>query len=154
MTKHKHIWIWIALGLAILWIWGQSLLPESASAEESGWVMTHLVNPVAEFLFGSKLSHNTVRKLAHVAEFTALGLLLYPVARLIKPKFSLLIALGAGFLTAFLDETLQIVSSRGPMIADVWIDLIGVALGTGLCFLGYLISDRRKKQSDRGRKHA
>ena len=34
------------------------------------------------------------------------------------------------FAVAFLDETIQIFTGRGPMIQDVWIDLSGAALGS------------------------
>ena len=34
-----------------------------------------------------------------------------------------------GLVAAFLDETIQIFSGRGSDIRDVWIDLIGIALG-------------------------
>ena len=35
----------------------------------------------------------------------------------------------ACFTVAFLDKSIQILSGRGAMIQDVWVDLIGVCIG-------------------------
>lgn len=40
-----------------------------------------------------------------------------------------------GFIAAFIDESIQLLSGRGAMIQDVWIDLTGVAAGFLLCRL-------------------
>ena len=42
----------------------------------------------------------------------------------------LLNVLFSGFTVAFFDETIQIFSGRGPMIADMWIDLGGFVCGS------------------------
>ena len=33
-------------------------------------------------------------------------------------------------IVAFLDETIQIFSGRGPMVSDIWIDLAGGVFGS------------------------
>lgn len=33
------------------------------------------------------------------------------------------------FTVAFLDESIQILSGRGSLISDIWVDLIGVVIG-------------------------
>ena len=33
------------------------------------------------------------------------------------------------FFVAFIDETIQIFSGRGPQIRDVWVDLLGASIG-------------------------
>ena len=107
----------------LLFIWGQSLLPQSLSAEESGWFTTHIINPLLG-LFGLSADNGLVRKLAHVSEYAALSFLLALLFRgSVKRLFPL------GFSAAFLDESIQILSNRGAMIQDVWIDLLGVLLG-------------------------
>lgn len=37
-----------------------------------------------------------------------------------------------GFTLAFLDESLQVITGRGALVTDIWIDLIGVVLGMGI----------------------
>ena len=49
-----------------------------------------------------------------------------------------------GLLAAFLDETLQIFSGRGSMVADVWLDFAGVVFGVAVITLGRWIVGQRK----------
>ena len=59
--------------------------------------------------------------------------------------------LGAGLLTAVIDETIQLfVEGRAGMIADVWIDFGGVVTGT-LIMLGFyaVVRSRKKKKGDK-----
>ena len=118
----KRIVLLTVTGLAIAFIFVQSLLPKSISAGESGWLADHMVNPFLR-LFGVDLfGDHIARKIAHVAEFSVLAFLLTFCFRGQIAKSA-----GAGFLTAFLDESL--LSDRGALISDVWIDLIGIAIG-------------------------
>jgi glycopeptide antibiotics resistance protein len=120
----KRIVLLIVTGLVIAFIFVQSLLPKSVSAGESGWLAEHVVNPLLR-LFGVDLfGDHIARKIAHVAEFSVLAFLLTFCFRGQIAKSA-----GAGFLTAFLDESLQLLSDRGALISDVWIDLIGIAIG-------------------------
>lgn len=132
----------IATGLVMALIFLQSLLPQRVSAQESGWFTEYIVNPLLR-LFGVELQGDSViRKIAHVTEFAVLSVLLVFCFRGRIEKSA-----GVGFTTAFLDESIQLLSDRGALISDVWIDLIGVAAGT---LLGWLIfrsiRRRRKKQ--------
>ena len=116
--------ILIALTAAmLLFIWGQSLLPQDVSAQESGWFTVHILNPILGW-FGMTADRVIVRKLAHVTEYAVYAFL---VTLYFDGKAKRVFPIG--FLTAFSDETVQIFSKRGPMIADVWIDLLGVAIG-------------------------
>ncbi len=126
---------------ALLFIWGQSLLPRELSAEESGWFTTHIINPLLG-LFGLSVKGALVRKLAHVTEYTILSILLTLLFR-----GSLRHVLTVGFSAAFLDESIQILSKRGAMIQDVWIDLIGILIGYGLATLAMLIWGKRGRDS-------
>lgn len=133
----KRIVLLIVTALVVLFIFGQSILPQSVSADESGWVLNKLINPLLN-LFGLKpMTHHTVRKLAHVLEFTVLAFLLVPLWNSI-PK-----ACFTGFTVAFLDESLQLLTARGAQLQDVWIDLLGVAVGTLLAWLLRLLVRRR-----------
>ena len=120
----RRIVLWIVTVLMLAFIFGQSLLPQDVSAEESGWILNNILNPVLNALGLGSLSHQTTRKLAHVAEFTALSALLVFCFRGSFAK-----AFSGGFVAAFLDESLQLLTARGARLQDVWIDLIGVLSG-------------------------
>lgn len=133
----------IALTVAmLLFIWGQSLLPRELSAEESGWFTTHIINPLLG-LFGLSVKGALVRKLAHVTEYTMLSILLTLLFRgNVKRVLSL------GFAAAFLDESIQILSKRGAMIQDVWIDLLGVLIGYILTAVPMRLRRNRNSKQD------
>ncbi len=136
--KRRTILAVIAI-LVLLFIWGQSLLSVSDSATESGWLRDKLVNPMLRLIGLGPISNRTVRKLAHVAEFFMLSLFTTLFMRG-RAAHAFLIC----FAVAFLDETIQLLSRRGASVRDVWIDLIGTAIGTAL---GWAIT-RRKRKTD------
>ena len=139
----KRIALLIATGLMLAFIFGQSLLPPRVSAEESGWLTEKILDPLMQQFGFSPITHHAVRKIAHVAEFAILSVLLVFCFRgqIIK-------AVGAGFTAAFLDESIQLLSGRDAMIADVWIDLIGIAAGLLLgCLLFFAIIRRKKERN-------
>ncbi len=136
--SHRPLTVLIILTLAL--IWGHSLLGREASSEESGFVM-ELLEPVLEMVVGEgNVTEFLVRKLAHFTEFFVLGLELLTFFAYRKPLFpqAFLFALTHGFFAAFLDETIQIFSGRGPMIQDVWLDVSGFAVGS-LLILGIMV---------------
>jgi VanZ family protein len=136
--SHRPLTVLILLTLAL--IWGHSLLGREASSEESGFVM-ELLEPVLEMVVGEgNVTEFLVRKLAHFTEFFVLGLEVLTFFAYRKPLFpqAFLLALTHGFFAAFLDETIQIFSGRGPMIQDVWLDVSGFAVGASL-MLGIMV---------------
>lgn len=140
--SHKRIALLIITGLVLVFIFGQSLLPQSISAKESGWFTDHILRPVFR-LIGIELHGDAaVRKFAHVAEFTTLSVLLVFCfyGQMVKST-------GVGFTAAFLDESIQLLSGRGALISDVWIDLIGVAAGSLLGYLLFRIIRRSQEMS-------
>lgn len=137
----KRIALLIATGLMLLFIFVQSLLPQSVSAEESGWFTDKVIDPLLGLLGLPPASHHTIRKLAHVAEFAILSLLL---ALCFHGKIGR--SAGAGFAAAFADESIQLLSGRGASVADIWIDLIGIAIGS---FVGYLIVRTMRRRTER-----
>lgn len=142
----KRIALLIATGLMFVFIFGQSLLPQSVSAEESGWFSENVLNPLLHFFGFKPLPQNVIRKIAHVTEFAILSVLLVLCfyGRMI-PGFCV------GFTAAFLDESIQLLSGRGALISDVWIDLIGVVFGS---ILGCLIVRMRIGRSKRRQRRA
>jgi len=144
--SHRPLTVLIILTLAL--IWGHSLLGREASSEESGFVM-ELLEPVLEMVVGEgNVTEFLVRKLAHFTEFFVLGLELLTFFAYRKPLFpqAFLLALTHGFFAAFLDETIQIFSGRGPMIQDVWLDVSGFAVGASL-MLGIMVWTKHRKNN-------
>ena len=123
----KRMGLCVALLVAILiFIWGNSLLPGEISGAFSRWVGQLLG------MSGTGTGGGRLRKLAHFTEFCALGMCLrWLFGMLLHSKLRpLLLPLGAGFLAACIDETIQMfVPGRGPGIKDVGIDTAGVAVG-------------------------
>ena len=135
----KRIALLIATGLMLAFIFGQSLLPPRVSAEESGWLMDKVLNPLLKLLGLGPITNHFIRKIAHITEFAILSILLTFCfhGQVIKSA-------GIGFVTAFLDESIQLLSGRGALITDVWIDLIGVAAGSLIGLLAFRAIRRRK----------
>ena len=123
----KRMRLCVALLIAnLIFIWGNSLLPGEISGAFSRWVGQLLG------MSGTGTGGGRLRKLAHFMEFCALGMCLrWLFGMLLQSKRRpLLLPLGAGFLTACMDETIQMfVPGRGPGIKDVGIDTAGVAVG-------------------------
>ncbi len=122
--KQRKILPFAMFFLILVFIWGQSILPPSASDSQSHWIASYLVK-----WFGNDVDYvnHIVRKCAHFTEFAALGAVSFWLYG--KRKWGYVLAGMIGFGCAFLDETIQIFSSRGPAISDVWLDLSGVLAG-------------------------
>ena len=141
--------LWLVGTAAMLaGIFIQSLLPPAVSGAESGWVaelfgrIFGAQSAVGRFLI------TYVRKLAHVAEYAVLGLLVCKTAscyRLCGSRRTSVCLCFLGFFVGFLDESLQILSRRGPAIADVWLDAAGFAVGYLCLFFLLRGVERRSK---------
>lgn len=87
-----------------------------------------------------------LRKIAHAAEFAALGMeLTLLIFDKLKAKLSDLILSGLG--AALIDETIQLfISGRSGQIKDVWIDFGGFIVGVLLVLIiaGFIRSHKRK----------
>ena len=128
----------VLLVLNILFVWGNSLLPGSASAAFSGWVKDILRAVFSITSSNPSAGHGLLRKLAHFTEFACLGALLTSIFVLWHKPVGW--ALLCGFLVACVDETIQrFVPDRGPSFVDVLIDTAGVCVGVGAFLVGYAI---------------
>ena len=136
--NRKQIWIIVAIILLLAFIWGQSMLPVKSSGSESRWLLKQVINPALKALGLKPMTHNTLRKCAHVFEYTILAL-----AASFVWRGKIVGLMGAGMFVALCDETVQIFSRRGSLVKDIWIDMIGIVLGT---LLGWLLT-RRKRRS-------
>ncbi|HSK68330.1 MAG TPA: VanZ family protein [Candidatus Limnocylindria bacterium] len=104
-----------------------SMMPGDLSGRQSA-----LVQRLIYRLTGLRLDETVVRKVGHFAEYAALGAFAgLALAQLKRTRWAAAKVVLAGFVAAFLDETLQIFTGRGPAIVDVWIDTLGVAFGLG-----------------------
>lgn len=132
--KEKKTTIFIIL--TILWIcviWGHSLMPAVASANESSYFLDLLaaIFPIKDMDLGMTL----IRKLAHFTEYAILAILLtVDFHNLVKDKVSKVIfPLFSGLLTAQIDETIQLfVEGRSGQVTDVWIDFAGVCFAAAI----------------------
>ena len=129
--------LYITFALSLIVVWGQSCLNQEESTVNSDMVLD-MVTSVDEMKNGSSDQVHMydnytriVRKIAHVVEYSAVGFQLMGIL-LLRGKKKLkhyLMCLYGGLTVAFIDESIQILSSRGPLISDVWIDLGGITLG-------------------------
>lgn len=125
----------------LAFIWGNSLLPGELSGAFSDWVKS-LLEGLLSAGPEESLGGGLLRKAAHFAEFTALGMCLGWLFGMLqmKPWFPF----ASGVLAAAVDETIQrFVPDRGPSIRDVCIDSCGVLAGIVLLYLGHTYLKRR-----------
>ena len=138
----------IIILVTVIFIWGHSMFSKEVSSGESSIALA-ILRPVLEIFAGKgNVTEYLVRKLAHFSEYAVLGgelgYLMFGIICFIRKSQSnpLVMAVKSFWLgelavlvTAFLDETIQIFSGRGPMITDVWIDLAGGACGALIILL-------------------
>lgn len=134
--------------VTIAFIWGNSIGSAPKSHSESRKALEY-VKPILEPVVGAgKVTDHLVRKIAHFAEFGALGCELAALLT-VRRRVSLqgvANCLFAGLSVAVIDETIQIFSNRGSQVQDVLLDFAGVC--TGLAFIlviNWLVSARRRK---------
>lgn len=146
--KKKNVLTSILLCLILLtvcFIFSNSMesIPDSRTRSEG---LLTLLRPLLEFFVGKgNATNHLIRKLAHFAEFFALGAELSALCLLwSKP---LLWTLFAGLLTALTDETIQIFYGRGSQVQDVWLDFSAVIFSVLLAFsIRLLYSHKTKDQ--------
>ena len=119
MKRRRVFWALTALWL--LFIWGHSLLPASASREESGRWLALLQTWLPW------LTDYLIRKAAHFTEYAVLGALLFGAA---DTRRGLWFPPCFGVLAALADETVQLFAAgRSGQVSDVWLDLAGFLAG-------------------------
>ena len=132
----------LLLVLTLLLIWGQSVLPASQSAQESGWFLS-LVRPAVTAVqallarAGVVMDASVlVRKIAHFAEYALLGLLAYLLFSALRRRGRLPRAGVVCLAAALIDEAIQRFSAgRGPSLRDVALDFCGALTGILLAAL-------------------
>ena len=130
-------------------IWFNSALPKPISGVQSTITEKIVENVVpAEIpFFDYVVSH--IRKSAHIIEYGVLGAEMFFLNVVFSKKKlngglfykiqKLWNMISVPLAIAVADESIQILSGRGPLIQDVLIDMAGAMGGAAVCLLGYLI---------------
>ena len=150
----RRRWWQLILILYVLFIYSNSMKPAAVSSLESGGVLQFL-----QLLFYKSginagwITEHLIRKTAHAAEYTVLGMLLLKNARLLswETPVKRLALVTAGIFIPFVDETIQLFTEgRSGQISDVWLDMSGVCAGV---LLGAALSCllRRRAEKKKGR---
>ena len=142
----------IAIVLTLGFIFGNSLEPVEKSLESSDGVY-ETVKPTLDKVFGEgKVTSSAFRQSAHFIEFFMLGaevaLLYYVAFGLKKERWVDLVS--AGLFVAVIDESLQMLTDRGPEIPDVLIDYSGYLIAVvGIAALTFIINYIKKKKNEK-----
>lgn len=144
--KKKYLLIALIVGFTVF-IWSNSMIPREESAQVSGGLVAWL-----ESTLNLKLTEHFIRKTAHFCEYGLLGLLYGLQFRQGRKNGQWIYNYGmAGLATAVVDESIQILSGRGPMVSDVLLDFCGFATGFAGVQLLFLLFSRRKAVDADGR---
>lgn len=136
-----------ALVCLLLFIWGHSLSSGEASREESDYVLDVTLDYFAWLPGSSFLDFASIRKLAHLTEFAALGMVLSGLWLPLKKRWPLWV-LACGCAAGAVDEGIQLFSpGRSAQVSDVLLDTAGVGAGVAVYVILKLI-DIRLQMSD------
>ena len=130
LSRIKYLLGWVLLALivgTVAFIFVNSALPPEVSAEQSGTVggiIAEIIPPDTDL---GAFIQEYLRKIAHFTEYGLLGI---EISLLVFFYFKRRILFGCSaaavpFFIGFIDESIQILSGRGPSISDVWIDIGG-----------------------------
>lgn len=137
----------LLLAVTVGFVFNNSAKPTAESQQASAAVANKIEQIVQKTDTGGTktelVSVNYLRKAAHAVEFFALGLELAVFSLLVgRRKYSfqkLWNVLSVALFVAVADESIQILSGRGPKVRDVLIDLGGAAIGIVLTLLLHYI---------------
>ena len=150
----------ILIVLTVSFIWRNSLKDVSASTADSEGV-TEIVEkspPIAEAIEKNKITSDdvevTVRSLAHIVEFAALGALSMLLILIIDPApFGLWVISSPAFclIIGIIDECLQLLSDRACELNDIIKDLAGGMLGGLFVLAVFFIARKSYKKQEKER---
>lgn len=139
--KRLRLCKWL-LVLILCFIWGNSLLPATSSLTLSEWVRMVLTDSVPIQYGEVNWASALIRKLAHFAEFGALGMCVFWHHGMLGKKQ--LRGFGLCVLAACIDEGIQFfIPGRGPGLNDVAIDVLGAGAGMMLVQFGHTYLKKR-----------
>ena len=156
MSKTRKVLVWIVSVLIIItiaFIWLNSVKTKSESSASSEKVYT-TVKEVVDAVFGEDVvpvSHDGIRKFAHSIEFFALVVEFCVLYILIKRESykSYLVIMPFGLYVAVIDEGIQILSERGPVVRDIFIDYCGYFVALAVFFVVFVIRKAVKKTKNK-----
>ena len=134
--KRRTILIITAV-LILISIWMHSIIAENSSYAESLWFTDSVINPIITYFGLAPVDKDLIRKAAHILEF-----FLFSLFTAILWKGKPVRNLYTGLTVALLDETIQVFTGRGGLVTDIWIDMIGVGIGT---VIGVLVSGKKER---------
>lgn len=145
-----------ALIAVTLWfIWGRSSDSAGDSTVQSNAVMGFLTPLLELFVGKGNVTDHLVRKLAHFAEFGALGgeTALFAAVRGRKGIQPVINCLSAGLFTAVIDESIQYLApGRSPQVDDILLDFSGVLTGVAaMLILCAVVSASAKRRGEKRR---
>ena len=156
MNKKRKI-LWVLVVLTVMFIFGQSLLNQSTSNKESTAITEQVIDPALKAVTGSEkigIKNSTVRDIAHVVEFAALGLELVLLMENKKRIIRAIESIGCCGFVAVIDETIQHFTGRAPQLIDVWHDILGAIVGATVCVVIVALISRNKKETRHNKKAA
>lgn len=135
--KRRNLWSAI-LFLYVLFVYSNSLKTAEISSGQSEFVLLRVLEILERIgLYGIPLTDHIIRKTAHFAEYSVMGMLLvqwissYDLTKYQKNSLMLML----GLMIPFLDETIQLfVEGRSGQISDVWLDVSGIVFGILLLY--------------------
>lgn len=144
-----RILLWILTVLTLAFIFGQSLISQSVSSKESRAITQAVVQPVHKAVTGTSVLPIEIRDIAHIIEFLLLGselILLMKDGRMLARSLRAVSFCG---LIALVDETLQYIPDRAPEVVDIWLDVLGAAVGVavGAALIGTVRKRKKRKQA-------
>ncbi len=129
----------IAAIAMLCFIWGNSMVPGAQSDAISIGFRNFLAAKLNGISWINVPGNAVMRKLAHVTEFTVLGIILAIIIKGMM-RVSCGWVLLAGMSTALIDETIQLFTgSRTSSVKDVWIDMSGFCTGVIVIMLAMFI---------------
>lgn len=140
----------------LVFIFVNSALPPELSDEQSAAVGGFITSLIPEDTKLYDFVTEYIRKIAHFTEYGLLGIevSVYIMLYAKKRGRAVLTALPIPLFVGFTDETVQILSGRGPAIADVWIDIGGFMFFGSISFgvlvaafaIAKMIKEKRKNK--------
>ena len=140
MNRKKALVFAILTLLLLCFIWGQSMLPQEQSSNESSRLM-RIIKPALDpnDRIDDGVFHHYLRKTAHFAEYAAMGLCMSGFLMNLNWKrksFRIPAVILICILVASIDECIQLFAAdRGPQVRDVILDSCGAAFGLAVYLL-------------------
>lgn len=134
--------------LVLTFIIGNSLLNSNVSRNISYGVRLFFerIIPYGTFDWLDWFLSRGLRKFAHLVEYAVFAIFVVKLYYLKKESFQRLLNTAfICFSVAFLDETIQMFSNRQAKISDVWLDLLGCAIGVSVYCLYRFCRNKRRR---------